>query len=666
MMGKRYCVYALMVTLLWLALASRPAAAETRIEVDENGDEYELKRFFIQGRQLNGSGSQSQCVVTRRKRASRALQAQPQAGLTVTSQTLGVSAPEHREAIAEQPKLQQLQSGNRRYVALTALHLDGQLLTPAQEDDDDDEEEEAEEGDDDEEEEGADEDDEEEEEVEQEQPQTVQLVDATQQQKQLSQSPSIVAATFTVPLAQATPVNVVSTAAHLPQGVSVVANAATHANVGGDAGIVVVQSEQPPKVNPSTHAVFELKPLRQQQQQQQLPAQTSPAFAFWPQQLTDDDEQDEQDEDEDEDADADDYFYYGPGGATGNRYQDLAVFDEHEHIITEDSPVSTTAIWSTSPEEDIRPVNQKKKQQQINRNKKKQQQIKRNKKKQQQEQEQDLEQEQELEQELDVKPIKEQKQKRKQQQQSLSSDGDRKKPAKKPSSSSSSSSSSSNKRKRPSSSSSSSSNKRKSKPSKRQKKKKSKPSSSSSSSSSGSSSSGSSVANKRRRKPSSAASSSSSSGSSSSRPMGGYRRRRPQQSQQQQQQKRRRQQQQQQKRRRQQQQQRRRRNKNRQNGNGNSNRGGNGGGNRRQQWDNEPIINCIYINKDPPTTTQRPFWNILGRDAVAGQQPKDVAGDDAVQVPQHDVESEQAVRQAMRRSSGDFGHRKRATLRFAA
>ncbi|XP_065365331.1 uncharacterized protein LOC135958354 [Calliphora vicina] len=43
--------------------------AESSIEVDENGDEYEVKRFNIQGRQLNEG--RSQCVVTRRKRASQ-------------------------------------------------------------------------------------------------------------------------------------------------------------------------------------------------------------------------------------------------------------------------------------------------------------------------------------------------------------------------------------------------------------------------------------------------------------------------------------------------------------------------------------------------------------------------------------------------------------------
>ncbi|TMW45067.1 hypothetical protein DOY81_009853, partial [Sarcophaga bullata] len=42
---------------------------ETTIEVDENGDEYEVKKFNIQGRQLNGG--RSQCVVTRRKRATQ-------------------------------------------------------------------------------------------------------------------------------------------------------------------------------------------------------------------------------------------------------------------------------------------------------------------------------------------------------------------------------------------------------------------------------------------------------------------------------------------------------------------------------------------------------------------------------------------------------------------
>uniref|UniRef100_A0A1A9X1I1 Uncharacterized protein n=1 Tax=Glossina brevipalpis TaxID=37001 RepID=A0A1A9X1I1_9MUSC len=42
--------------------------AEMKIEVDENGDEYEVKRFHIKGRTLNDG--RSQCVITRRKRTT--------------------------------------------------------------------------------------------------------------------------------------------------------------------------------------------------------------------------------------------------------------------------------------------------------------------------------------------------------------------------------------------------------------------------------------------------------------------------------------------------------------------------------------------------------------------------------------------------------------------
>uniref|UniRef100_A0A1A9ULB2 Uncharacterized protein n=1 Tax=Glossina austeni TaxID=7395 RepID=A0A1A9ULB2_GLOAU len=41
---------------------------ETKIEVDENGDEYEVKRFHIEGRAVNDG--RSQCVITRRKRTT--------------------------------------------------------------------------------------------------------------------------------------------------------------------------------------------------------------------------------------------------------------------------------------------------------------------------------------------------------------------------------------------------------------------------------------------------------------------------------------------------------------------------------------------------------------------------------------------------------------------
>ncbi|KAH8387061.1 hypothetical protein KR093_004522, partial [Drosophila rubida] len=593
----------------WLALA-QSAAGETRIEVDENGDEYELKRFYIQGRQLNGAGSKSQCVVTRRKRASRQLTL-PAAGLSVSSQQLSLSAladgtPEHREAAAAAGALQ-TDGSHRRYVALTALQLEN---ADEEEEDDDDEEE-----DDDEEDDALQNDDDEDEgdeEAVEELPQLVQL--QPQPVKQPAAQTNLLAATFGSQSA------IAATATHnLPQGVSVLANAATHANVGGDAGIVVIESEQPPKVNPSTHALFELKPLQQQQQQQALqqPQQLEPLY--WPQ-----DVRDFVDE-VDDDAEDDELFYYGPGGVAG-------YYDEHDHFVTEDSPVSTTAIWSTD-NSDIHPVNNGVNQH-VDENKKKQKQKRRKpgqemvvKRKQQQQKKK------RPSQQLDEQqPVKETSQKRKKQSQS---NAVRRKPA----SSSSSGVSSGNKRKRPSSSAGGVSNKRKTSTSQRQKpqkknKKTRKPKPSSGVSNSNSNS------NKRRRPSSSSASASA---------IGGYKRRRPQSSTATgaltQAQRRRRKQQQQEKRRRQElQRRRRRRNKNRQNG----------GGNRRRYYGDEPIINCIYINKDPPTTTQRPFWNILGRDAAA---PAD-AGDATAPIA--------PVEESEMRQSGDFGHRKRTNLRFVA
>ncbi|XP_017869394.1 PREDICTED: translation initiation factor IF-2 [Drosophila arizonae] len=497
-MRSHSCVWALIVAVLWLALASREVNGETRIEVDENGDEYELKRFYIQGRQLNGQGSKSQCVVTRRKRSSRSMSAP---SISVSSQQLSLSAG------TEPLKLQQEQDSNKRRY---------------EDDEDDDEEDDEDDGDEQQleiEEVVLAEDDGEQQvqQVQQLKPQAF-LVDAVQQKQFPGQSQnSFVAFTQKV-----------------PGGVSVVANAATHANVVGDAGIVVVESQEPPKVNPNTHAVFELKPLNQQSYYQ-------PGAPL----LGGDEAAEEEDEDEEDNIDSDGFYYQG-----------LGIYDEYEHFITEDSPVSTSAIWSTDgDDEDVQPVVNP-----ANRP------VNENKKKRIQQQ---------------------QKQKRRKQQQQK-----RRRPQQK-------------KKKR-----------RKSKP-KQKKKKKSRPSN---------------VGNRRRRP----SSSSSSSASYSYGSMGGYRRRRPQLTEAQ-----RRRRQQQKRRRQQLQRQRRRRNKIRQ-------QNGIGGGYRQQYFGDEPIVNCIYINKDPvtttTTTTPRPFWNLLGRSAA--QQP-------------------QLAEQSPRRN-GEFGNRKRTNLKFTA
>ncbi|KAH8306582.1 hypothetical protein KR018_005301, partial [Drosophila ironensis] len=645
---------------LWLAVVS--VSSETMIEVDENGDEYELKKFYIQGRQLKGDGSQSQCVVTRRKRASRALTtfgqaSQTNGSISVTSQPLKL---EHREAAAPIAADAANAPQKHRYVALTGVHVE-----PGVPHDDDDNED--------------DDDDEEEDE------------DFEDHNAPKSEA-SFVPAALALPLAPQ------SSQSHLNQGVSVVANAASHANVAEDAGIVVVQSHQPPKVNPDTHAVFELKPVQ---------ADVAPGYPFLhPWEVVDhyggegDGDYDEEDYDEE---DYDD-FYYGNGGdyyRGQSGYHPLGDYDEE--LIEEVNPVSTTAVWSTGDDDgDIHPVinspnqkNKNKKKKQKQKQKQKQNQKNKNQKNRNQKQKQKNKQRGQPEEQSNKKPNqqmdqkkkpeknpgqKDQKKKQEKEQQEEQSLEELKPVAvvMKPetgaevSASASSSSSQSNsssqtnssdkkkpkKKKKPSSSSSSSSNGSSSSSTSVQRKKKKQ-------GSSGSSSSSSSVSNSnKRRRPSS--SSSGSSGSSSN--IGGYRRRRPQQQQQkqqnmqrQQQQQRRRRQQQQQKRRRQQQQQRRRRKQQQQRRRRFRNK-------NRQFYGDEPIINCIYINKDPPTTTTttaRPFWNILGRQSSDQATPPDAAGKDNSE-GDVDAAAQQAVLQAVRRNFNEFGGRKRTNLRFVS
>jgi len=627
---------------LWMCLLATGATGESMIEVDENGDEYELKRFYIQGRQLRGDGSQSQCVVTRRKRSGRGIQSGSVApgSVSVSSQPLTVEslpAKEHREGGAV---LQEVENSNRRFVALTGVHLE----SPVHQQDDHD----AEENDDD--------DDQEDDEVE--------------EQSSKSQSNY-------VPAALALPLQSQTSAAHLNQGVSVVANAASHANVGEDAGIVVVQSHQPPKVNPDTHAVFELKPVQSDVDHHHSSVGFYPFVQPWE---VVDQHEDDYDEDDYDEEDYDD-FYYGGGGFYRDPpgFHGLGAYEEE--IISEDQPISTVASWVTGEDDsDIRPVVNKRPNQ---KNKNKNQKIKNQKNQNQKNQNQKNKRKQEAQGEeqpakrKQKKPLQDKGQKKKQDK-----DQKKKKPEESPdnqemdeltpidvikkpvamestsavaASSSSTSTSASNssasnstdqkkkkKKKQPSSTSSSSLSQRKTKKKKKQ-------SSSSNISSSNS--------NRRRRPSSNIGSSSGSSGSSSS--IGGYRRRRPQQQLQQQrrrktqQQQKRRRQQQQQKRRRQQQQKRRRLQNN-----------------NRQFYGDEPIINCIYINKDPPTTTTaRPFWNILGRQSETESSAKSVnpvPESSAAEESQVDPVAQQAVLQAVRRNFGEFGGRKRTNLRFVS
>ncbi|KAH8318391.1 hypothetical protein KR074_003229 [Drosophila pseudoananassae] len=617
---------------MWLMAT---VSSETLIEVDENGDEYELKRFYIQGRQLRGDGSQSQCVVTRRKRNSRALTTFGTANrnISVTSQPLKVEAmpgKEHREG-------EQDLEVKHRYVALTGVHFEPNVQDDDEDDDEDFEDEE----------------------------------DNVPVNSPKGES-NFVPAALALPLASAAGASpaVQTSQSHLAQGVSVVANSASHANVAGDAGIVVVQSHQPPKVNPDTHAVFELKPVQAD----------TPGYPFvhpWEYEPDDEDDYDEEDYDD---------FYYGSDYRDHNGYYPLGEYDElvHEEI----NPVTTTAYWSTGDDDsDIHPVinqankrpnqgqknkkknkknnNQKQKQNQKNRN----QLQKRRKQQQAAENQQKQKKKPEKNQQDKKKDPKDQKDKEEEELQGV-------KPVdviKKPESSSMTESSASAASSSSTSSQSSVSN---SSDKKKPKKKKKKPSSSSSISSSTS-------VRRKKKKPSSSSSSLSSSSnkrrrpssSSSSSNIGGYRRRRPQQQQQQQQQRlqdqrRRRRRQQQQKRRRQQQQQQKRRRQQQQ-------RRRRLGNKNRQFYGDEPIINCIYINKDPPTTTTttaRPFWNILGRQSQdsAPAAPKDngavaaVAPASESDASDVDPAAQQAVLQAVRRNFGEFGGRKRVNLRFVS
>ncbi|EDV45818.2 uncharacterized protein Dere_GG18714 [Drosophila erecta] len=613
-----------------MCLVATRVAGETMIEVDENGDEYELKRFYIQGRQLRGDGSQSQCVVTRRKRSGRAAGSVSAAALSVSSQP--VPAKEHREGGAV---LQEVENNNRRFVALTGVHVESPLPQGDVHNDDDDDDEQVDN-------------------------------DGGNQSSQY------------VPAALALPLQSQSTASHLNQGVSVVANAASHANVAEDAGIVVVQSHQPPKVNPDTHAVFELKPVQSDVAHQSAGISFYPFVQPWEQ------HEDDYDEDDYDEEDYDD-FYYGGNGFYRDQpgFNGLGVFEEE--IISEDQPVSTIASWSTGEDDsDILPAfNKRPNQKNKNKNKNKQNQ-KQKIKNQQQKIKRQQQKKRKQEAQNDEQPAKQKKKPQQQDKdQKKKQDKDQKKPEENQSQqamdqltpvevitkpvvveqSSVVSSSTSSNIAASSSNISSSSGSNSSDKKKKKKKKKKKPSSSSSGGSSlsqrktkkkkkrpSSSSSISSNSNKRRRPSSSIDSSSGSS------PIGGYRRRRPQQQQLQQQRRRKTQQQQkrrrlqqQQKRRRQQQQQRRRlRNKN------------------RQFYGDEPIINCIYINKDPATTTTpRPFWNILGRqsDSKPSATESSVVSSEESQT---DPVAKQAVLQAVRRNFGEFGGRKRTNLRFVS
>jgi len=133
----------------------------------------------------------------------------------------------------------------------------------------------------------------------------------------------------------------------------VVANAASHANVGEDAGIVVVQSHQPPKVNPDTHAVFELKPVQSDVDHHHSSVSFYPFVQPWE---VVDQHEDDYDEDDYDEEDYDD-FYYGGGGFYRDPpgFHGLGAYEEE--IISEDQPISTVASWVTGEDDsDIRPV----------------------------------------------------------------------------------------------------------------------------------------------------------------------------------------------------------------------------------------------------------------------------------------------------------------------
>lgn len=207
-------------------------------------------------------------------------------------------AKEHREGGAVLQEVESNSNSNRRYVALTGVHLESPLPQgDVQNDDNDDDDEEDDDGDD---------------------------------QSSRNQS------NF-VPAALALPLQSQSTAAHLNQGVSVVANAASHANVAEDAGIVVVQSHQPPKVNPDTHAVFELKPVQSDVVHQSAGVSFYPFVQPW--EVVDQHEDDDYDEDDYDEEDYDDFYYGGGNGYYRDQpgFNGLGVFERRSSARTSPS-----------------------------------------------------------------------------------------------------------------------------------------------------------------------------------------------------------------------------------------------------------------------------------------------------------------------------------------
>ncbi|XP_054727918.1 circumsporozoite protein [Anastrepha obliqua] len=226
------------VLFLIVCLAVVLVKSETFTEIDEDGNEIEVKRFYIEGRQLNGG--RRQCVESRRRKRSYQAAANDETKTDSYTAPSGIdtaiSIDEEDDGNDEQPigvggLLGDNHNGNNKKQGMTEYNVD---------EDEDDESEEDE-------------------------------------------------AVLSLP--------VVAQITHETGAQSSVAAASAAST--GDNGIVIVQGNMPPKVNSQTHAVFELRPV----------------------------ENDNEDSSEGLEDEVDDY--------------DDVLFEE------EINPVSTFAIWST-------------------------------------------------------------------------------------------------------------------------------------------------------------------------------------------------------------------------------------------------------------------------------------------------------------------------------
>ncbi|XP_067636655.1 myb-like protein V [Eurosta solidaginis] len=236
--------------VLSVCLAAVLVKSESFTEVDEDGNEIEVKRFYIEGRQLNGG--QRQCVETRRrKRAYNYGQSDDSANdeLPISSGTAAtgidtaaaIDEEDHEEAEKDEEALGLNNDTNDANGEQIMAEHKGQPM---------------------------DEKDSDKKEVE--------------------------------------PLLSLPVIAHITQ--PNVEQSSVGAAGSGNNGIVIIHTNKPPKVNPQTHAVFELRPVQN-------------------------------DENANEDNDSDDYD------------EDVNYDNLNLGYLEEISPVSTTAIWSTGEDD---------------------------------------------------------------------------------------------------------------------------------------------------------------------------------------------------------------------------------------------------------------------------------------------------------------------------